>query len=131
VFRFFPNRRIHPHAEMLARAAQASHYQGQFWNMHDQLMARHTPLDERGAVVLAQRLGLDPARFQADMGGRVAIATVERHVQGALRAGVQSTPTFFFEGSLHDGASDPTTLREQLEEARAKATAPKSRLSMP
>ncbi len=131
VFRFFPLRRIHPHAETLARAAQAAHYQGQFWKMHDLLMARHTPLDERGVVAEALRLGLDAARFQADLGARVAIAAVERHVQGALRAGVHSTPTFFFEGSRHEGSYDATTLREQLEEARARVTAPKSRLSIP
>jgi protein-disulfide isomerase len=129
VFRHFPLRTIHPRAETLARAAEAAHQQGQFWKLHDHLMARVTPLDERGVLVVAKSLGLDAERLKNDMGGRVAIAAVERHVQGGLRGGVHTTPTFIFEGARHDGTSDYATLREQLDEAWARATAPKSRIS--
>jgi protein-disulfide isomerase len=130
VFRPFPVRHIHPRAEIVARAAEAAHQQGQFWKVHDALMARQGAIDERAAVALAQSLGLDAARMKADMGSRIVIAAVERHVQGALRCGVQSTPTFFFEGSRHQGLYDYATLREQLEDAWARATAPRSRLSL-
>jgi protein-disulfide isomerase len=129
VFRHLPLRTIHPRAETLARAAEAAHQQGKFWKLHDALMARATPLDERGVLVLAKTLGIDDAKMKNDMGGRVAIAAVERHMQGGLRCGVHTTPTFFFEGVLHDGTSDEATLREQLDEAWTRATAPKSRLS--
>jgi protein-disulfide isomerase len=131
VFRHFPLRTIHPHAETLSRAAEAAHHQGQFWKMHDYLMSRHIPLDERGVLIMAGKLGLDAARMKNDIGGRVVIAAVERHVQGALAAGVHSTPTFFFEGSRHDASYDYATLAEHLEEARIRATAPRSRLSIP
>jgi protein-disulfide isomerase len=129
VFRHFPLRTIHPRAETLARAAEAAHQQGKFWELHDALMARATSLDERGVLVLARSLGIGEARMKNDMGGRVAIAAVERQLQGGLRCGVQTTPTFFFEGVRHDGASDHAMLREHLDEAWARATAPKSRLS--
>jgi protein-disulfide isomerase len=130
VFRHFPLRTIHPQAETLARAAEAAHHQGQFWKMHDLLMARHTPLNERGVMIEAKRIALDPARLQTDMGGRVVIAAVERHLQGGLRAGVHTTPAFFFEGSRHDGSYDYATLCEHVEDARIRATAPKSRYSL-
>jgi protein-disulfide isomerase len=130
VFRHFPQRRMHPRAEMLARAAEAAHAQGHFWKMHDDLMARQRTLDERGAIAAARALGLDPARMQNDIGGRVVIAAVERHAQGALRCGVVGTPTFFFEGSMHHGSYDYATLREKLDDAWARTTGPKSRLSM-
>jgi protein-disulfide isomerase len=37
VFRNFPLREIHPHAELAAEAAEAAGAQGKFWPMHDVL----------------------------------------------------------------------------------------------
>ena len=39
-------------------------------------------------------------------------------VSGGRSSGVHSTPTFFFNGVLHDGHYDEPTLRERLERAR-------------
>src|SRR6266576_562621 len=37
VFRYFPLREIHPHAQAAAEAAEAAARQGRFWEMHDLL----------------------------------------------------------------------------------------------
>src|SRR5207237_3668941 len=40
VFRNFPLRESHPHAEHAAEAAEAAGAQGKFWEMHDRLFER-------------------------------------------------------------------------------------------
>ena len=39
VFRHFPLREVHPHAEMAAEAAEAAAAQGRFWPMYELLFA--------------------------------------------------------------------------------------------
>jgi protein-disulfide isomerase len=45
-FRHFPLTGIHPHALAAAAAAEAAARQGRFWDMHELLFRRHTPLGD-------------------------------------------------------------------------------------
>jgi predicted DsbA family dithiol-disulfide isomerase len=54
-------------------------------------------------VAMADRLGLDVARFEADMDATAAEAAIERSRADAGRAGVSSTPTLIIEGRAFVG----------------------------
>ena len=47
VFRHFPLRDIHPHAQRAAEAAEAASAQGKFWEMHDLLVEHQRALTDR------------------------------------------------------------------------------------
>jgi protein-disulfide isomerase len=118
VFRHFPLRDLHPHAEILARVAEAADHQGKFWPMHDHLMAHDSPVDERGLLADAGASGVDLSRVRAELDDTVIVARVEHDVILGRASGVHTTPTFFFNGVLHDGHYDEPTLRARLETAR-------------
>lgn len=119
VFRHFPLRHLHANAEILARIAEAASVQGKFWSMHDHLMAHRRPVDERGVVADASDAGIDMSRLQLDLESASIAERVERDVKKGRELGVHSTPSFFFDGKLHDGHYDYDTLSAKLREARA------------
>jgi len=111
VYRHFPLTREHPRAQAAAEAAEAAGAQGRFWEMHDLLYASPGKLadaDLRGHVAA---LGLDPARFDAEMAAHAHAARVGEDAAGGAVSGVSGTPTFFVNGVRHDG---PVGLRELL-----------------
>src|SRR5438034_1117563 len=56
-FRHFPLTSIHPHALAAAAAAEAAALQGRFWDMHELLFHRQTPLgDGDQLTVISDRL---------------------------------------------------------------------------
>jgi protein-disulfide isomerase len=120
VFRHFPLRQIHPNAESLARIAEASTQQGKFWEMHDRLMTHRRAIDESDVLKDAREVGVDMERVRDDIAAGDAIAKrIERDVLSGRASGVHSTPSFFFNDTLHDGHSDYSTLKARLQEALA------------
>src|SRR5881275_517537 len=63
VFRNFPLKEAHPHAEHAAEAAEAAAGQGKFWQMHDSLFEHQQALDDAHLVRYAAELKLDVDRF--------------------------------------------------------------------
>ena len=61
---------FHNNAEPAAEAAMAADAQGKFWQMHDKLFANNTALDRASLEKYAQELGLDMAKFKADLDAR-------------------------------------------------------------
>jgi NhaA family Na+:H+ antiporter len=114
VFRQFPNERIHPGANFLARAAEAAARQGRFWDMHDALYNTE-PLTREVALELAASLGLDMARFRRDIEDPKIYARVQEDIDDGKRNTVAATPTIFVDGVLYDGAWDFYSLLEALE----------------
>jgi protein-disulfide isomerase len=102
VFRHFPLTDVHPHAMLAAQAAECAAGQGKFWPMYDLLFDNQAHLDAKHLHGYAERLGLDLARYTAEMDDEVYLQRVREHVQGALASGVRSTPTFFVNGRLED-----------------------------
>lgn len=120
VFQNFPLA-MHPGAEPAARAAIAAQAQGRFWAMHDRLFAeRHANGTER-LVELAVELGLDPERFRADLEAEATAARVRDEQARGRSLGVRSTPNFFINGKLVEGALPPDALRELVERERKLA----------
>ena len=101
-FRHFPLEDVHPHALGAAEAAECAGGQGKFWPMHDLLFAEQPHLLPKHLHGYAQQLGLDMARFTAEMDDHVYLQRVREHLQSGVDSGVRSTPTFFVNGRIED-----------------------------
>jgi len=119
VWRHLPLSDVHPHAQLAAEAAEAAAAQGQFWPMHDLLLANQERLHPGDLMAYAARLGLDTRRFREDLLAHPHAARVARDVDSADRSGVAGTPTFFVNGRRHDGPQDLPVLNDAIDEARA------------
>jgi protein-disulfide isomerase len=102
VFRHFPLEEAHPHALAAAEAAESAGEQGKFWEMHDLLFANQEHLSARRLLGLAEQLGLDIARFTAEMDDQVYRQRVREHQSGGRRSHVRGTPGFFVNGAIQD-----------------------------
>jgi protein-disulfide isomerase len=114
VFRYFPLVEIHPHALAAAKAAEAAGRQDRFWEMHDLLFRNQLHLDAGDLARYATRLGLDPARFEADQADPVAVARIQRDVESGVESGVDGTPTLFIDGRRYEGPRDADSLANAL-----------------
>ena len=121
VWRHLPLDDVHPHARMAAEATEAAHEQGAFWPMHDLLFEHQDALRFADLVRYAEELGLDTAKFAADLRDRAFAARVASDVDGADLSGVSGTPTFFVNGRRHHGAFDLETLSAAVKAAGARA----------
>lgn len=104
-YRHFPLRSIHANAQLSAQAAEAAGFQGQFWEMHDELFETQEEWSnmsngnaEEFYIGLAENLGLDVEKFEEDMNSSSTERQVNQDYSGGLAAGVNSTPSFFLNG---------------------------------
>ena len=103
VFRHLPLP-IHRAADGAARAAFAADRQGQFWAYTARLLAPEVTGLGRGTFLeLARALGLDEARFLADLDSQEAAAHVREDMLHARRLGLDATPGFFLNGRYING----------------------------
>ena len=100
VYKHLPLTAIHPQALPAALAAAAAQKQGKFWEMHEKLFANQRALAPEQIREYARELGLDLARFEADMQSEEVKAMVQEDMQLAQRVGVRGTPTIFVNGKL-------------------------------
>ena len=100
VFKHFPLTNIHPHAMPAALAATAAQKQGKFWQMHEALFAEQRSLSPAQITESAKKLGLDMARFEADMKSPEVAAAVQADMKLAQQVGIRGTPTIFVNGKL-------------------------------
>ena len=107
VFRHLALTAKHPRAVALACAAEAAARQGAFWAFHDAVYADQGRIDEPHLWALAQRLGLDLDRFEADRRDPAVLAHVQGQTKEAVLAGAMTTPTF-----LRDGKPDQALYHE-------------------
>jgi protein-disulfide isomerase len=112
--RHFPIREKHPRADATARAAEAAGRQGRFWEMHDLLFARFERVADDDLMAYAEELGLDVARFAADIADPSLIAAIEEDRESALAAGVTGTPGLLIDGVVYKGFYDREALADAL-----------------
>ena len=117
VFRNFPLTHTHQHALPAAEAAEAAAAQGKFWQMHDALFEHQRRLGDRQLVRYAAMIGLNGARFAADMETHAHQGRVQEHVDSGLSSGVHATPTFFINGVRYDQSWDVDSLTAALKAA--------------
>ena len=124
VMKEFPLTTIHPMARGAALAVVAAGAQGKYWPMHDKLFANQTALQPAALEGYAKDLGLDEARFKADLTDPKTAAVVERDTELGNSLGVSSTPAVFINGRrLVGGAVPIDSFKALIDEELAKAEA--------
>ena len=102
VFRHFPIEEAHPHALLAAEAAEAAGAQGKFWEMYDVLFRGQAHLKAADLHRYAADLGMDMARYGAEMDDHIYLQKVREHLAGGQRSHIRATPTFFLNGIVQD-----------------------------
>ena len=122
VYRHFPLKEAHPHAQHAAEASEAAAAQGKFWEMHDVLFERQHALGDDDLVRYARDLGLDAARVARELEEGTHARSVRDDFRSGVRSGVNGTPTFFVNGERYDGAwADEPSFVRALRAAAAEA----------
>jgi protein-disulfide isomerase len=120
VFKHFPLK-MHPNAELGARAAVAAGRQGRFWAMHDRLFRDRTAMSEDDVRTHAEAIGLDVDKFEADLASPEVAAQVQADQALGRELGVRGTPALFINGVFVGGAPKPDMLRQLIERERTAA----------
>jgi protein-disulfide isomerase len=111
---------FHNNAEPAAEAAMAAGAQGKFWEMHDKLFANQQSLDRPSLEKYAQELGLNMAKFKADLDASKYKAQIEAETKEAQGVGVNGTPAVFINGRKINGAYPWDTFKKIADEELAK-----------
>ena len=120
-YRHFPLPQ-HKNAKLAATVAEAAGKQGKFWEMHDLIFQNQSDWsEEKNAAILfakyAQELGLDLARFQTDIASDDIKAKIENDYKSGVKAGVNSTPSFFLNGKKMDNPRNYDEFKKAIEKA--------------
>jgi protein-disulfide isomerase len=120
VFRQFPLREIHPHAEAAAEAAEAAAAQGRFWEMYDQLFAHSRALADADLVTYAKAAGVpDLDRFTRELRDGTYAPVLDAALERGESSGVDGTPAFFINGEPFEEDPSVESLSAALETAAA------------
>jgi protein-disulfide isomerase len=92
---------MHHESKSAAQAALAAAQQGKFKEMHDKLFAESPRHSREDVMGYAKGLGLDMARFEKAYDG--SADQVASDVKQGDTAGVDSTPTIFFNDHKYEG----------------------------
>jgi protein-disulfide isomerase len=120
IFRHFPVPEAHPRAQMAAEAAEAAAAQGKFWPMHDLLFQNQTHLKDKDLYRYAADLGLDMARYTAEMDDHIYLQRVREQAEGGRRSHIRATPTFFVDGVVQDISFGMKALHDAVAAAVAR-----------
>jgi protein-disulfide isomerase len=127
VFINYPLTSIHAHASAAAELAVCAAKQQGFWRVHDLLFAHQetwAPLKEAGPffVSLADSAKLSKREMLACLESPDTQQHVRTDAEGAARSGATSTPTFYIEGGLLEGAQPLEVFRQVLDSIHGMKT---------
>jgi len=121
VFRNFPLKEIHPHAEAAAEAAEFAGANGRFWEMHDGIYENQAELSAPMLLELAEALGLSQPNLSRAMEAREFAPRIRADFNGGVRSGVNGTPSLFVNGQRFDEAVELESLIAAVEAAMSPA----------
>ncbi len=101
-YRHFPLTQ-HPNAIPAAKAAEAAGLQGKFWEMYTEIFMNQSEWagTTTAHVVFnkyAVKIGLDIEKYNADYNLPEIKEKIDKSIMGGIKAGVNSTPSFFLNG---------------------------------
>ena len=102
IYRHFPQEQAHPHALLAAEASECAGAQGKFWEMHDLLFQHQDHLELKHLRQHAESLGIDMARFTAELDDEVYRQRIREQMEGGRRSHVRGSPGFFVNGVTTD-----------------------------
>ncbi len=99
VFKHFPISSIHVRAEPAARATEAAHMQGKFWEMHDLVFDHQEQLEDADLERYAKQIpGLDFDKWKADYAAEASqLAVAKDRATGDLLR-IMGTPAVYVDG---------------------------------
>ncbi len=114
---------FHKDAPLAAQAALAAGMQGKFWEMHDKLFANQKALGRENLLAYAAEIGLDKAKFEADMDSDKVKAQIKADQDLAAQIGASGTPNFYINGRNIVGAQPVENFTKLIDEQLAAAKA--------
>lgn len=91
---------LHPFACEAARAAQAAHLQGRFWEYHDSIYANGVIKGEEELFDIARILNLDMEKFASDYHSDYCQEKINSDILEGNRLKLEGTPTVFLNGRM-------------------------------
>jgi protein-disulfide isomerase len=127
IFINFPLTSIHQHASAAAELALCAARQQGFWRVHDLLFEHQktwAPLKEAGPffVSLADSARLSKPALLECLKSPETRQSIRADAEGAARSGATSTPTFYIEGGLLEGAQPFDVFKQVLDSVHAAKT---------
>ena len=124
----FPLTRIHKNAQVAAEAAMCAGVQGKFWELHSSLFQTQPRWAEAKAPLivfdsLARAAGVELKAWDACMTSHATAKLIDADRDRSMKAGVESTPTFFVGDRALAGAYPVDTVRVAIDQALAKLKA--------
>lgn len=115
---------MHQHAHEAAVAAMCAGAQGKFWPMHDSLFATQHAWEAKPSATasfdsLAASVGVNMTAYRACLKSPSIEALVNGDEDRASRGGVNSTPSFFLDGHLVEGAVPRDEMVAEIDRAIA------------
>lgn len=113
---------FHNHAEQAAVAGLCANEQGAdyFWKMHDAMFANQDALDAEGLKKTAKSVGLKADAFDKCLAENKYLTQVKADMEDGRKVKVKSTPTFFINGQLINGAQPMDVFAEIIDEELAR-----------
>lgn len=101
----------------------AAHAQGKFWEMHDEIFANQQALDLPALEGYAKKIGLNMAKYKADMDGHRHKANIDTDSKRGNEIGASGTPAFFINGQSLSGAQPFESFKAVIDKELQKADA--------
>ncbi|WP_395022859.1 DsbA family protein [Dongia sp.] len=103
---------------LASQAALASVGQGKYWEFHQALMEHKGQFDMEVIKGIAAKVGLDPAKLEADMQGDKIKPAISANHALAKTLDIGATPTFIIGDQVVEGAVPLEQLKELIKKAR-------------
>ena len=116
VFRQFPLRSIHAHAQKAAEASLCAFDQGRFWEMHDALFEDIKKLESKDLTARARKLNLDLEAFNQCLDSGKYAAAVQQDLEDGMVAGVSGTPAVFINGRPLKGSKPYEGMKKVIDD---------------
>lgn len=111
---------IHDRADVAARASRCAGEQGKFWDYRHSLLVTPGDFSDQDLANRASGMGLDGKAFGACVQSERHDAAIQASQDEGIKAGVNATPTFFFNGRKLAGAPAIEEFRRILDEELAR-----------
>ena len=117
VFKQFPLP-FHNQAKQAANAALCAWEQKPeyFWKMHDKMFADQSKLNKEDLAATAKSIGVEEKAYTTCMDSNKHMAMINADMEQGKNLGVKSTPTFFVNGQLLQGAQPYEVFKELIDE---------------